>query len=149
MTTYFTPVGTLAELTRAKGSDINAREAAVTAGFTAIETAIAGSTGVMTYGGGWADDASKTRLTKVNGMVTVALQAICTDGSIQSTPIGFANLPSGFRPPADIYYAVGTFVKSGTITIVNCEILTTGAIRASVTDNTGSTFSLFVSFPVA
>lgn len=149
MTTYFTPVGTLAELTRAKGSDINAREAAVTSGFTALESAIATTVGTMTYGGGWADDASKTRLTKVNGIVTVALQATCTDGSIQSTPITFANLPAGFRPPVDIYYALGTFVKSGTIYIINCEILTGGTIRASVTDNTGSTFSLFVSFPVA
>lgn len=101
MTTYFTPVGTLPELTRAKGSQLNDREAAVTTGFTGLEAVIALTSGAasISYGTNWANVGSTVILQKTNGIVV--LQGVFMSDLPSSATI--LTLPAGYRPSVNIY----------------------------------------------
>lgn len=105
MTTYFTPVGTLAELTRAKGSDINARETAVESGFTAIEAvmAVTNGTSSIVYATGWQNytgGGSATSLKKtLSTCVILNLSAQMFSGAAGSI---ITTLPVGYRPASKI-----------------------------------------------
>jgi hypothetical protein len=97
MSTYFTPVGTLPELTRAKGSDINARESAVNSGFAALEAAVAvtDGSGSIVFGTNVANaDVNSTRVRKSNVIVILYcfIEATGTPGGT------FLTLPVGYRP---------------------------------------------------
>lgn len=132
MTTYFTPVGTLAELTRAKGSDINARETAVTTGFTNIEAvmAVADGKASITYGTNWADNALQTSLRKTLGTLVLLHLSITASGAPGGTII---TLPAGYRPGTTLdgvtcslydasagahFHAVATLLTNGAVSIV-------------------------------
>ena len=132
MTTYFTPVGTLAELTRAKGSDINAREAAVTSGFSGIETAIVGASGAgsISLGTNWflaAGGTVATYLQKIGGVVTVnfRLNASGAPGATLFT------LPAGYRPTG-ILYVAGYFEDFSTGTNYPCVVTISAAGAATL-----------------
>lgn len=147
MTTYFTPVGTLAELTRAKGSDVNAREAAVESGFTAIEAAIAPSDGLASIvaASGWG--VTTGRLKKMNTLVTLQLKVTGTGGGGAT----LVTLPVGYRPavemegiPSRLYYVDTTSYSSPTVKIttagaVSCQFVAPSAAA-------GDIFWLYVSF---
>ena len=107
MTTYFTPVGALSELTLARGSQINDREDAVESGFTAIEAAIAvtDNTAGITFGTNFINGGT-TYLKKSNNLVTMNLSLLKTAFAGSST---VATLPVGYRP------ATGTVIEFAAI----------------------------------
>lgn len=151
MTTYFTPVGTLAELTRAKGSDINAREAAVTTAFTALETALGPTDGEasIVYASTWGADSGKVRLKKMNGLVSLYIQIVGT-GGVASQPT-ICTLPAGFRPAVDHDFITGQFysVSADGYYDIAFTISTTGTIKPLLTLTSaaaGDKFAINASF---
>lgn len=103
MTTYFTAVGSLSEGGRANATDINDREAAVTAGFTAIEVVVAPVSGAssISYGTNWSNNGPTTLKKQLGTMIHLNAEALAagSPGAAQMT------LPSGYRPATTTYCA--------------------------------------------
>ena len=130
MSAYFTPVGELQELTRARGSDVNAREDAVETGFDNVESVISVTSGTITYGTNWADISSQSRLKKTLGSVVILNLSVAASGSVSNV---VATLPSGYRPAASISGVMGWYssTDAGTYAPVFVTIGTNGTVTVS------------------
>lgn len=152
MTTYFTPVGTLAELTRAKGSDINAREAAVTTAFTALEAALYTPTaGTITFHPAFSDAGSISRLYKSCGVVYLNLYAtVIDDAVLTGPPPRIFTLPAGFRPQALMSYCTGQYISGGVPASNYFKIRTDGNVYAEdLVGANGDSVQLDIAFVAA